>query len=308
MDLPHDFCIHGPYDRHAPLGTRYGFRPLGIGWYRKTFPTLPIWSGRRVFLDFEGVCRESQVWINGVRVVDHTTWSSAWRGYACDITAHLRSSGENNVVAVRADAAKEPGVTWYNGGGIYRHVHLIVVDPVHVIRNGTFVNTSNITSQQALVSISNEMSNFSVDVRQVAVINEVFDPNGLMVASSNSTMPIPAGETRKAAQQVQVRDPLLWDVDHPHLYRLVTKIRSVEGRDLDRIETTFGIRDIRLSPDGLFLNGKRTFITGINIHHDLGCLGVAAFDRAIERRLKLVKEIGLNGLRLSHNLILPRFR
>ena len=284
VDLPHDFCIAGSFDRTVKDGTRNGFRPPGIGWYRKSFVTP---EANCVRLDFEGVFREAKVWVNGELAA---TNADGYHGFGCDITQHLKRSGQMNVVAVCADSSKPPSVTWYSGGGIYRHVWLLKSDNAHVARHGTFITTPRIYSKEALVRIQTEIEG-STDA---TLISEVFETGGKLVGTVKST-----GKT-SFDQEVIVSEPKLWDLKNPTMYRLVSHV-IVDGKESDRYETPFGIREIKLTPDGLFLNGKRELVKGFNIHHDLGCLGVAAFDRAIERRLQTLKEIGCNAVRLAHN-------
>ncbi len=285
VDLPHDFCIEGPYDEKVKNGKMNGFRPLGVGWYRKAFVTPDT---KRVRLDFEGVFREAKVWVNGALVAENT---HGYRGFGCDVTPHLRPAGQTNVVAVRADSSMPPSVTWYSGGGIYRHVWLLTSGDAHVARHGTFVTTPEISAKAARVKITTEIEPAG---QPVTLISDVLDADGQVVASVQSS--------GKGAfeQEVAVREPKLWDLNSPAMYRLVSRV-MLDGVESDRCETPFGIREIKLTPNGLFLNGKREFVKGFNIHHDLGCLGAAAFDRAVERRLEAVKEIGCNGLRLAHN-------
>lgn len=292
VDLPHDFAIYGPFDAQVPNGKWNGFRPLGVGWYRKSFRTPERDEDRSVRLDFEGVFREAKVWINGQLVGEN---SYGYRGFECDLTPHLKPSGEINVVAVRADSSKPATNTWYSGGGIYRHVWLLVTGDIHIARHGVSVTTPQISPTVARVKIATEIENASPSEAAVKVISEIFDPAGKSVGTAQT-------EVTKATmltQEIEVYSPQLWTLAQPILYRLVSRI-EVSGKETDRRETVFGIREIRLTSDGLFLNGKREFVTGFNIHHDNGCLGVAAFDRAIERRLEMIKEIGCNGLRLSH--------
>ncbi|MCX7010824.1 MAG: hypothetical protein NTY53_26885, partial [Kiritimatiellaeota bacterium] len=276
VTLPHDFCIFGPFEKDVPNGKLNGFRPLGIGWYRKAFvtPAAPC-----VRLDFEGVFREARVWVNGALVAEN---SNGYRGFGCDISRHLKAAGQTNVVAVRADSSKPASVTWYSGGGIYRHVWLLTSGDVHLARHGTFVTTPEIAAHAARVRIRTELEPAE---RAVTLVSEVLDAGGQVVASAQSS-----GKTL-FEQEVVVRDPKLWGLNNPAMYRLVSRV-IVDGRENDRYETPFGIREIKLTPQGLFLNGKREFVKGFNIHHDLGCLGVAAFDRAIERRLEALKAIG----------------
>lgn len=284
VDLPHDFCISGPFDRTLKDGTRNGFRPPGIGWYRKSFVTP---EEQCVRLDFEGVFREAQVWVNGSLVATH---NHGYHGFECDLTPHLKPPGRTNVVAVRADSSKPPSVTWYSGGGIYRHVWLLTSGQAHVVRHGTCVTTPEISSKEARVKIRTELQGST----EATLVSEVYEAGGKLVGT------VQTAGTSSFAQEVMVPEPKLWNLTNPAMYRLVSRV-IVDGRESDRCETPFGIREIRLTPDGLFLNGRRELVKGFNIHHDLGCLGVAAFDRAIERRLATIKAIGCSAVRLAHN-------
>jgi beta-galactosidase len=285
VDLPHDFCIEGPYDAKVKNGAMNGFRPLGVGWYRKAFVTP---GAARVRLDFEGVFREAKVWVNGSFAASN---ACGYLGFGCDITALLRPAGQTNVVAVRADSSMPSRETWYSGGGLYRHVWLLASGEACVARHGVFVTTPDIAPAAARVKIRSEVEPAGL---AVTLLSDVVDSDGKVVASAR------ASGQGVFEQEITVREPKLWSPDSPALYRLVSRI-MLAGKESDRCETPFGIREIRLTPNGLFLNGKREFVKGFNIHHDLGCLGAAAFDRAIERRLEVVKEVGCNALRLSHN-------
>jgi beta-galactosidase len=292
VDLPHDFSIEGPFDEQAKGGKPNGFRPLGIGWYRKSFATPGGLDGKRVWLEFEGVYRAPIVWVNGVLVAEKL---NGYVGFVCDVTPHLKPQGQTNVVAVRADNSLPETSRWYTGGGIYRHVWLHVVSDVHVVLDGISVTTPKITANEAWVNVQTEVRNASAANRWTTLISEIFDPTGKAVTNTKSVVPIRPGETFTVRQQLTVPTPERWSLSEPSLYRLVSRVGD------DAVETPFGIREIRITPDGLFLNGKREFLKGFCIHHDLGCLGAAAFDRAIERRLQTMKEIGCNAVRLAHN-------
>jgi beta-galactosidase len=297
VNLPHDFAIYGAFDKDAPNGKWHGFRPLGVGWYRKAFRTPDALEGKRVWLDFEGVYRWPKVWVNGALVAEQL---SGFHGFSCDITKLLKPNGQQNIVAVRADNSVPTGVTWYTGGGIYRHVRLIVAGEVHIARHGTFVTTPKITPREAQVNAQTEIINASAEKRAATLTSEVLDANGKSAARVTSSLPIEPGAKTVFSHSLSVPNPQLWDIKNPVLYKLVSRV-TVDGQASDDHETAFGIREIRVTPNGLLLNGKRVLVKGFNIHHDNGCLGAAAFDRAIERRLQVMKEIGCNAVRLSHN-------
>ncbi len=296
VDLPHDFAIYGPFDESVPNGKWNGFRPLGVGWYRKTFPTPAGLERSRIQLDFEGVFREAKVWINGILVAEN---SYGYRGFECDLTPFLKPAGQANVVAVRADGSKPATNTWYSGGGIYRHVWMLISGDVHIARHGTFVTTPQISPDEAGVRIRTEIENTSAGDESVTLVSEVLDADGKPAGTAKTTALAKTKAPSVFEHEILVRSPKLWSTGTPVLYRLVSRVR-VGDRETDRRETPFGIREIRLTPNGLFLNGRREFVKGFNLHHDNGCLGVAAFARAIERRLAVMKEIGCNGVRLSH--------
>jgi beta-galactosidase len=297
VNLPHDFAIHGPFDEKVPGGGPSGFRPLGLGWYRKDFVTPAGAEGRRVWLEFEGVYRAPKVWVNGKLIAERL---NGYVGFECDLTPHLRPPGERNLIAVRADNSRPNTSRWYTGGGIYRHVWLVVTGPVHVVPHGTYVTTPKVTAEEAWVNVQTEVKNETDATRWAMVTSDILDPAGQSVALAKAVVPIRPGETFAVRQQLTVARPQRWSTAEPHLYRVVSRV-SVDGRETDTYHTPFGIRELRVTPDGLFLNGRREFVQGFCIHHDLGGLGAAAFDRAIEQRLRTMKEIGCNGIRLAHN-------
>ncbi|MEI7728659.1 MAG: glycoside hydrolase family 2 TIM barrel-domain containing protein [Verrucomicrobiota bacterium] len=298
VDLPHDFSIEGPFTakdiKGAPMN---GYRPLGIGWYRKSFVTPPNLAGRRMWLEFEGVYCVAKVWVNGQLLTEHR---NGYLGFACDLTPFLNPAGQPNILAVSADNRAPDTSRWYTGGGIYRHVWQMVSGDVHVARYGTYVTTPKITDAEARVDAQTEVWNESGADMPVVLTSEVLDPSGKAVASAKTELSAPKGGRVVFNQQFAVPQPQRWDLETPRLYRLVSRVRS-GGQETDVYATTFGIREIRITPDGFFLNGRRQFLKGFCIHHDNGCLGASAFDRAIERRLEIIKEIGCNAVRLSHN-------
>lgn len=299
VDLPHDFAIEGPFvgSKEEKELAYNGFRPLLKGWYRKGFLTTPAMAGKRVVLAFEGVYQKASVHVNGNLVCTNL---NGYLDFACDITTYLKPEGERNVVAVLADNTTGRTSRWYTGGGIYRHVWLSTTDRPYVVRYGTYVTTPTITDQVAWVNVQTEVKNDGKEVIWATVFSDIVDPAGRTVASANALAPIQPGELYTYRQQIDVADPVRWHFDAPRLYRLVTRVVSGD-QERDRLETPFGIREIRMTRDGFFLNGRREFLRGFNIHHDHGCLGAAAFDRAIERRIQAMKELGCNAVRLSHN-------
>ena len=297
VDLPHDFAIYGPFVEKNGGGPEYGFRPLGIGWYRKSFVTPVGLDGKHLSLDFEGVYRDGKVWINGTFVAE---CPNGYRGFECDLTAYLKPAGQTNIIAVRADNSQRWTSRWYTGGGIYRHVWLNIRGETRIARHGVYVTTPTITPDAAQIKIETEIANGSGADETVTLVSEVLNPQGKVVGKVQSDLAIKKGENGTVSQEVKVAKPILWNLEHPELYRVVSSVK-VGRRNSDQNETTFGIRDMQITTNGLFLNGQRVYAKGFCIHHDMGCIGSAAFDRAIERRLQTMKEIGCNAVRLSHN-------
>jgi hypothetical protein len=301
VDLPHDWSIEGPYSTKNASGT--GFLPGGIGWYRKTF-TLPASArGRKVSVRFDGVYRGSTVWINGVRL---GTRPYGYITFEYDLTPHLRY-GAPNVIAVRVDHSVIADSRWYPGSGIYRHVWLTLTDPVHIAPWGTYVTTPVAGTDEALVSVESRVMNETPVEVSASVVTSIVNARGEAVATARSEEVIAAGKDHGFAQQVAVSRPSLWSPEQPYLYKAVSRIYQ-NGKLIDEQETPFGIRTFYFSPDkGLILNGRQTRMKGVCIHHDLGALGAAFFEEALERRLKSFKEIGVNAIRGSHNPMAPEF-
>ncbi|MBN1491275.1 MAG: DUF4982 domain-containing protein [Phycisphaerae bacterium] len=297
VDLPHDWQIAGSFDEATPDGVACGYLPHGIGWYRKHFTVPANLAGKRFYLDFEGVYRASDVWLNGQHLGKKL---NGYIGFQYDITPHLRL-GEPNVIAVRCDNSADNTSRWYTGSGIYRHVWLLATDPLHVERFGTYVTTPRLSDESATVRILTEVRNHHTDRRPCELVTEILDPDGRSVASARAVVPVLPGDTFRFDQELTVSRPALWSVDTPVLYTAVSRIREA-GILKDVYQTPFGIREITINPEaGLLLNGRKVLAKGVNIHHDNGCLGAAAFDRAIKRRLEILKAMGCNAIRLSHN-------
>ena len=299
VDLPHDWSIEGPYDAKNASGT--GFLPGGIAWYRKTFTLPASLRGHRVSIRFDGVYRDSEVWING-RSLGRRPFGYATFEY--DLTPHLRF-GPPNVVAVRVDHSVIADSRWYPGSGIYRHVWLNITGPLHIAPWGTYVTTPLAREAEALVSIETRVMNETTADAGVSLTTAIVDENGQEVASVKGNQAIAHGKDHTFAQQVAVKAPNLWSPDQPHMYAAVSRV-YVNGILADEQRTPFGIRSFYFTPDrGLILNGLPTRILGVCIHHDLGALGAAFFEEALERRLKRFKEIGVNAIRCSHNPMAP---
>lgn len=295
LDLPHDFQIEQLWDQSA--GGARGFKTMGTGWYRKAFKADPAWKGKRVLLDFEGIMLVGDVWVNGQKV---GSTDYGYLGFESDITK-LLSYDADNIVAVRASTGKTGGSRWYTGGGLFRDVHLVVKNPAAIARHGVFVTTPKITEQEAEVSVQVELEGFRN--KDIEINAKIFSPEGTLVTETREVAP------KKSKQKtvevplpvVKVINPQLWSCETPNLYTAEVSLWQ-DGKIIDRVTETFGIRTLEFSPEfGFKLNGKKLFLKGISNHHDLGAVGAAAFDRAIERQFQLMKKFGYNHIRTSHN-------
>lgn len=302
VDLPHDWSIEGPYSPKNASGT--GFLPGGVGWYRKTFSLPVALRGRKVSIRFDGVYRDSTVWINGEllgsRPYGYTT-------FEYDLTPKLRTGDFPNVLAVRVDHSVVADSRWYPGSGIFRHVWLNVTGPVHIGPWDPYITTPLAGEAEALVSIETRVLNESPADARATLVTAILNERAEEIASVKEEQTIARGEGRAFAQQATVPRPSLWSPEQPRLYTAVSRV-YLDGKVVDEQRTPFGIRTFYFSPDkGLVLNGRPIKMKGVCIHHDLGALGAAFFEEALERRLTRFKEIGVNAIRCSHNPMAPEF-
>ena len=297
LDLPHDFQIEQPWDES--VGGARGFKAMGTGWYRKHFKADPAWKGKRILLDFEGIMLIGDVWVNGQKV---GSTEYGYLGFESDITKLLKYDVDN-VVAVCASTGKKGGSRWYTGGGLYRDVYLVVKNPVAIARNGVFVSTPKVTGQNAEISIQVEVEGIRNKSFDVEISTRIFDSDAKLIAEIKKMAPKKSKlhTVEVPLPVVTVDNPRLWSCDTPNLYTAEVSLMQ-DGKVIDCVTETFGIRTLEFSPDfGFKLNGKKLFLKGISNHHDLGAVGVAAFDRAIERQFQLMKRFGYNHIRSSHN-------
>ena len=297
LDLPHDWAIEGEFSKDNPSGTGGGALPGGIGWYRKTFVADETYAGKKVFIDFDGVYMNSEVFINGVSLGKRPYGYISFR---YDLTPYLKI-GEENVIAVKVDNQEQPNSRWYSGCGIYRNVWLIVTNPIHVDLWGTYVTTPQVSDKEATVSVCTSIKNEGAVDAEVKVVSSLLDAEGNRVGETISVLPISKDSVGTYQQTMKVDSPILWSVNNPYLYTLETEVWAA-GKLVDTYETTTGIRSFEFSAEkGFVLNGEQVKIKGVCMHHDLGCLGAAVNTRAIERQLEILQEMGCNGIRCSHN-------
>ncbi|MEU9592800.1 glycoside hydrolase family 2 TIM barrel-domain containing protein [Streptomyces sp. NPDC048193] len=294
--VPHDWSIEQtPTTEHGTTsGT--GFLPGGLGWYRLAFTLPPETAGKRISVEFDGVYMDSHVYCNGQEAGRHPY---GYTGFALDLTGLVHTDGRTaNVLAVKVQN-QLPSSRWYSGSGIYREARLVVTEPVHVRRWGTYVTTPEVSGERALVRVETSVVNASGTVREVEIRSAVEDAEGRTVARAASTVTV-ADDTSEI-HELTVRRPRLWDFADPHRYTLRTELR-VGGRTVDTYRTPFGVRTFRIDPEeGFHLNGVHAKIKGVDLHHDLGALGAAVSADAVRRQMTLMKSMGANAFRTSHN-------
>src|SRR6266705_1913395 len=221
LDLPHDWSIEGEFSEQNPAGVGGGALPGGVGWYRKTFSVPAADSGRLVVVEFDGVYRNSEVWINGQYLGKRPYGYSSFR---YELTPHLRLSRARNVIAVRVDNSRQPNSRWYSGSGIYRHVRLVITDPVHVDQWGTYVTTPEVTPDSARVTIRTAIRNASQADQPITLRTVVYDAGGKEAAAAASEARVPRDSVTEIAEDLIVRSPTLWSVERPYLYLAVSRV------------------------------------------------------------------------------------
>ena len=297
LNLPHDWSIEGEFSEDHPAGSGGGALPGGIGWYRKKFHIDKELELRKVFIDFDGVYMNSEVWINGYYLGKRPYGYISFR---YDLTPHL-NYGEENTIAVRVDNSLQPNSRWYSGSGIYRNVWLTIVNPVYVDLWGTFVTTPEVSSQRALVNVATKLKNELSSNVNIQLKSSIIDSSGNSIATTQSNELLEAGSVKEISHNIELTNPEIWTIEKPYLYSVETEIYE-NGKLIDNYTTPLGVRSFSFDPEkGFTLNGKATKIKGVCMHHDLGCLGAAVNRRAIERQLEILKEMGVNGLRTAHN-------
>lgn len=295
VEVPHDWSIEGPFDADNPGDQQQGFAPEGVGWYRRD---LPATDGEQVYVRFDGVYRNSDVYVDGEHVGNRP---NGYASFNYDLSSLVGGDGsaEQETLAVRVDNSEYPHDRWYTGSGIYRNVHLIETAPLHVVPWGTDVRTPAVRDRRAEVRVTTEVANEGDD-GACTLETEVYDPDGDVVATAETGAQVDAGDTHEFDQRVQIEDPECWSTEDPVRYH----VRSVVHRDGDPVDdyvTPFGVRTFEFTDDhGFVLNGESVTMKGVNLHHDAGCLGAAVPERALERRLEVLQDLGCNAIRMSH--------
>ncbi|KAK0627906.1 glycoside hydrolase superfamily [Immersiella caudata] len=308
VELPHDWAVKGPFytGDGVIVGGGMGRLPIhGIGWYRRKFTIYPEDEGKKIYLDIDGAMSYAIVWINNNLVGG---WPFGYNSFRVDLTPYVKT-GSYNQLAIRLDNPIQSS-RWYPGGGIYRDVWMTKVDETHVAQWGTFITTEGATAEKATVQLSVQVENSAKTARTVQVLTDVhyFDPKtrkpGTAVGSFPlQTLTISAGQKQTVNTSLTIQNPQLWGPSPsqtPHLHVAVTRL-VVDNQTIDTYSTRFGIRAFNATGTGLFVNGQRIYLQGVNQHHDLGALGGAFNRRAAQRQLEILAELGVNALRMAHN-------
>ena len=297
LNLPHDWSIEADFSLDNPATPGGGALPGGMGWYRKHFKLSESDKGKVIYIDFDGVYRNSRVWLNGHLLGFRP---NGYVSFRYDLTPYLNYGKEENVLVVQADNSDQPNSRWYSGSGIYRNVWLVKTGQVHVDNWGTNITTPVMNADKSTVEIETTLKNEASDVT-VEVSTLIQDKEGKTLYRISSPVEIAAGGKKTVTHTIEMFYPELWSVRNPYLYTAITEVR-VGNKLTDRYRTTFGIRKFDWDEHtGFSLNGEPTKILGVCLHHDLGCLGSAVNPRALERQLQIMKDMGANAVRTSHN-------
>ncbi|MBG0858365.1 MAG: DUF4982 domain-containing protein [Bacteroidales bacterium] len=299
LDLPHDWSIEGPFSSENSSCT--GYLPGGIGWYRKAFIIPKSEKGRLIYISFDGIYNNSEVWINGAYLGKRP---NGYISFQYDLTPYIKF-GQQNLIAVKVDHSLAADSRWYTGSGIYRSVNLLTMNQVHIKQWGVYYTTPQVMETEAKLSVETSIINETGKRISAEVLNCLLSGNDTVGKAIRKITLDPSGE-QTINQEITIRNPRLWDVDDPKLYTLHTILRN--KRSMDDVTTQVGFRTLRFDADrGFFLNGRNMKLKGICMHHDAGTLGAAIPREEISRRLDILKELGCNAIRTSHNPFSPDF-
>lgn len=297
VDLPHDWSISGKFSKTSLAGANGGALPGGLGWYRKHFVSQNSVFGKRLAIEFDGVYKNAEVYINGHYLGLRPYGFSS---FIYDLTPYMNPAGQMNVLAVKVDNSKQPNSRWYSGSGIFRHVWLIRNHEVQIAPWRSVI-VSKVSHNDAIINAENWVFNHSNQSHTLTETNELISPEGLVISSSHLAFSLAPGDSIRLKTDFQLKNAALWDVNKPNLYKIISRLQNGKIK-LDTYSEQFGIRSINFTADsGFYLNGRRLKILGVCDHHDLGCLGSAFNDRAMQRKLEILKSAGVNAIRTSHN-------
>ena len=297
LQLPHDWSIEGTFDKDSKTKQAQAFLPAGKGWYRKTFTLPSAWKNKNVSIEFDGVFKNSEVFINGHSLGIRP---NGYISFAYELSQYLHF-GKQNIIAVKVDNDAQPNSRWYTGSGIYRNVRLVASDKLHVAQWGTYVTTPEVSSVKATVKLEVTIENKAIAEKEFQLETSILDTNNKEVANAKTTEKIGANTNAKKIHNLNVNQPKLWDTKNPNLYKIVTTIYE-NSKAVDTYETPLGFRFFNFDAEkGFSLNGVPTKILGVCLHHDNGALGAVENIHALKRKLTILKEMGANAIRMSHN-------
>ncbi len=309
VDLPHDFSMKnipgedgpdkvGPFSKTAPgNGNSTGQIPGGTGWYRKEFTIDRSDVGKSAILKFDGIYEESEIWVNGQKVVEH---KNGYTPFWFDVTPFLNEIGKPNLIAVKVENLGRNS-RWYSGSGIYRNVHLVMVPSVHIPEWGIYITTPVVDEKTASVFVEITASNDAESESEVLCTINIKDKQGNLAGTVSESIKVSAASDKMIKKQIEIQNPMLWSVENPNVYSAEITLQS-DGQKMDSYTQSFGIRTVSFSADkGFLLNGKSVLLKGGCLHHDNGFLGAAAIDRAERRKVALMKANGYNAIRCAHN-------
>ncbi|MBN1973995.1 MAG: DUF4982 domain-containing protein [Sedimentisphaerales bacterium] len=302
LNLPHDWSIEGPFLQNAPSGGGGGYAPTGIGWYRKHF-TIQKNTKEHIWIEFDGVFENSSIWLNG-KFLGKRPYG--YISFHYDLTEHLLN--DENVIAVKADNSNQPNSRWYSGSGIYRHVRLVKTNALHIAHWGTYITAPEVSEESASVSIITTIVNEDTTPMKSVILRTILlDNNGNEAGKSESKVTIEPMTHRDIEQKTEIKSPKLWSIENPNLYSVRSEI-AINNSLLDDYITTVGIRKIEYDVNrGFLLNNKHVKMHGVNLHHNGGSVGAAVPKHVWKRRLEILKEMGCNAIRTSHNPPAPEF-
>jgi len=297
LELPHDWAIEAAFDPACPGAHDAGYLPGGVGWYRRRFSIPAVFKHWPVFIDFDGIYMDSDIWLNG-RHLGRRPYG--YSGIHHELTPHLKYGDDENLLAVRVQV-RQPCSRWYSGAGIYRHAWLTVAEPVHLVPHGLVVTTPRANSAGAAVRARTRVANRQLKSCEIKLLTRIVDPADREAARAESVAKLKPGGETELTQDLEINAPRLWSPADPALYRVISEL-SADGRRTDREVTSLGLREFEFTRDrGFVLNGSRLPIQGVCLHHDLGCIGAAIHERALERQLEQLRSMGCNAIRTSHN-------
>ncbi|OJZ07699.1 MULTISPECIES: glycoside hydrolase family 2 TIM barrel-domain containing protein [Sphingobacterium] len=304
LDLPHDWSIEMPFRESSPAGSGAAYLDGGVGWYQKTFKLARAEQGQRIFIAFEGVYENSEVWINGHFLGKRP---NGYIGFEYELSPYLYWDGRDNLLSVKVNNKNQPNSRFYSGSGIYRDVKLISRNPVSIGTNSTFIRAGQLSEKRAVVDLSLEIEHNLEESKKITLLTEVLSAQGAVLASKRTTLNALKAGLHPLDQQIVLENPILWGIENPYQYTAKIKL-IVDGRVVDEQLTKFGLRNFSFDQQqGFMLNGRPLKIRGVCLHSDLGALGMAFNRSAALRQLRIMKEMGVNGIRTSHNPAAPAF-